>query len=73
MASLARANSRVSGLREVCALAALLLSVDCLLLCTYLLAVLCVMIEVRLFFSDVIMGITGILIVVSRWNELRTG
>ena len=45
------ANSRVSGLREVCALAALLLGVDCLLLCTYLSAVLCVMIEVCLFFS----------------------
>ncbi|KAF8067849.1 hydroxymethylglutaryl-CoA reductase [Lyophyllum atratum] len=30
------ANSKVAGLREVCALAALLLAVDCLLMCTYL-------------------------------------
>ncbi|KAG6914354.1 hypothetical protein DXG01_000851, partial [Tephrocybe rancida] len=41
------ANSRVAGLREVCALAALLLGVDCLLMCTYLVGVLGVMIEVR--------------------------
>ncbi|KAG5654564.1 hypothetical protein H0H81_000089 [Sphagnurus paluster] len=41
------ANSKVSGLREVCALAALLLGVDCLLMCTYLVGVLGVMIEVR--------------------------
>ncbi|TFK71914.1 hypothetical protein BDN72DRAFT_402708 [Pluteus cervinus] len=41
------ANSKVAGLREVCALAALLLAVDCLLLCTYLSSVLCIMIEVR--------------------------
>ncbi|KAF8886563.1 hydroxymethylglutaryl-coenzyme A reductase-domain-containing protein [Infundibulicybe gibba] len=41
------ANSRVGGLKEVCALAALLLAVDCLLLCTYLSSILCVMIEVR--------------------------
>lgn len=40
------ANSQVGGLREVCALAALLLGVDCLLLCTYLSSVLCIMIEV---------------------------
>ncbi|KAF6757834.1 hydroxymethylglutaryl-CoA reductase [Ephemerocybe angulata] len=41
------ANSKVGGLREVCALASLLLAVDCLLLCTYLAAILGVMIEVR--------------------------
>ncbi|TFK41635.1 hydroxymethylglutaryl-coenzyme A reductase-domain-containing protein [Crucibulum laeve] len=41
------ANSKVGGLREVCALAALILGVDCLLLCTYLAAILGVMIEVR--------------------------
>ncbi|KAG6888461.1 hypothetical protein C0992_008428 [Termitomyces sp. T32_za158] len=41
------ANSRVPGLKEVCALAALLLAVDCLLMCTYLVGVLGVMIEVR--------------------------
>ncbi|KAG6861302.1 hypothetical protein C0995_001857 [Termitomyces sp. Mi166 len=41
------ANSRVAGLKEVCALAALLLAVDCLLICTYLVGVLGVMIEVR--------------------------
>ncbi|KAG6836715.1 hypothetical protein H0H93_004559 [Arthromyces matolae] len=41
------ANSKVAGLREVCALAALLLGVDCLLMCTYLVGVLGVMIEVR--------------------------
>ena len=40
------ANSKVGGLREVCALAALILSVDCMLLCTYLAAILGVMIEV---------------------------
>ena len=40
------ANSKVGGLREVCSLAALLLGVDCLLLCTYLAAILGVMIEV---------------------------
>ncbi|KAG5643077.1 hypothetical protein DXG03_001605 [Asterophora parasitica] len=41
------ANSKVAGLREVCALAALLLGVDCLLMCTYLVGVLGIMIEVR--------------------------
>ncbi|KAF5383316.1 hypothetical protein D9615_004985 [Tricholomella constricta] len=41
------ANSKVAGLREVCALAALLLAVDCLLMCTYLVGVLGIMIEVR--------------------------
>ncbi|CAA7268335.1 unnamed protein product [Cyclocybe aegerita] len=41
------AYSRVGGLREVCALAALILAVDCLLLCTYLAAILGVMVEVR--------------------------
>lgn len=40
------AYSRVGGLREVCALAALILAVDCLLLCTYLAAILGVMVEV---------------------------
>lgn len=44
------ANSKVGGLREVCALAAVLLAVDCTLLCTYLSAILCVMIEVSLAF-----------------------
>ncbi|KAF9529996.1 hydroxymethylglutaryl-coenzyme A reductase-domain-containing protein [Crepidotus variabilis] len=39
--------SRVGGLREVCALAALVLSVDCILLCTYLSAILGVMVEVH--------------------------
>ncbi|THV07099.1 hypothetical protein K435DRAFT_710430, partial [Dendrothele bispora CBS 962.96] len=41
------ANSRVGGLREVCAIAALVLAVDCLLLCTYLSSILSVMVEVR--------------------------
>ena len=45
------ANSKVGGLREVCALAALILGVDCMLLCTYLAAILGVMIEVS--FSSV--------------------
>ncbi|KAH9477982.1 3-hydroxy-3-methylglutaryl-coenzyme A reductase [Psilocybe cubensis] len=40
------AYSRVGGLSEVCALAALMLGVDCLLLCTYLAAILGVMVEV---------------------------
>ena len=43
------AYSRVGGLREVCALAALILAVDCLLLCTYLAAILGVMVEVSIF------------------------
>ncbi len=43
------AYSRVSGLREVCALAALILGLDCLLLCTFLASILCIMIEVRAF------------------------
>ncbi|KAE9385401.1 hypothetical protein BT96DRAFT_1007070 [Gymnopus androsaceus JB14] len=41
------AYSRVSGLREVCALAALVLGMDCLLLCTFLSSILCIMVEVR--------------------------
>ena len=41
------ANSQVSGLREVCALAAVLLAVDCMLLCTFLASIFGVMIEVR--------------------------
>jgi hypothetical protein len=44
------ANSKVGGLREVCALAALILGLDCLLLCTYLAAILGVMIEVSCIF-----------------------
>ena len=40
------ANSKVSGLKEVCALAALVLAIDCLLLCTFLSSILCIMIEV---------------------------
>ena len=40
------ANSKVVGLREVCALAAILLAVDCLLMITYLVGVLGVMVEV---------------------------
>lgn len=43
------ANSKVGGLKEVCALAALILGLDCLLLCTYLAAILGVMIEVSSF------------------------
>ncbi|KAJ4468808.1 hydroxymethylglutaryl-CoA reductase [Lentinula aciculospora] len=41
------AYSKVNGLREVCALAALVLGMDCLLLCTFLSSILCIMIEVR--------------------------
>ncbi|KAJ7026732.1 hydroxymethylglutaryl-CoA reductase [Mycena alexandri] len=41
------AGSRVAGLAEVCALAALLLALDCLMMCTFLAATLCVMVEVR--------------------------
>ncbi|KIM42323.1 hypothetical protein M413DRAFT_70770 [Hebeloma cylindrosporum] len=40
------AYSKVGGLKEVCALAALILAVDCLLLCTYLAAILGIMVEV---------------------------
>ena len=47
------AYSKVGGLKEVCALAALMLAVDCLLLCTYLSAILGVMVEVSfLHFSS---------------------
>jgi hydroxymethylglutaryl-CoA reductase (NADPH) len=41
------ANSKVTGLSPICALAAVLLAVDCMLLCTFLASILCVMIEVR--------------------------
>ncbi|KAJ7487780.1 hydroxymethylglutaryl-coenzyme A reductase-domain-containing protein [Mycena latifolia] len=41
------AGSNVTGLTEVCALASLLLALDCLMMCTFLAAVLSVMIEVR--------------------------
>jgi len=46
---LAGAYSGVRGLSQVCALAAIVLAVDCLLLCTFLAAVLAIMIEVCLF------------------------
>ena len=42
------AYSKVGGLKEVCALAALILAIDCLLLCTYLAAILGIMVEVSL-------------------------
>ena len=45
------AYSKVGGLKEVCALAALILAVDCLLLCTYLAAILGVMVEVSYSFD----------------------
>ncbi|XP_006463978.1 hypothetical protein AGABI2DRAFT_208992 [Agaricus bisporus var. bisporus H97] len=41
------AYSKVGGLKEVCALAAIILGVDCILLCTYLAAILGIMIDVR--------------------------
>ncbi|KAJ7619403.1 hydroxymethylglutaryl-coenzyme A reductase-domain-containing protein [Roridomyces roridus] len=41
------ASSRVAGLSEVCSLAALLLAMDCLMMCTFLAAILAVMVEVR--------------------------
>ncbi|KAK7038037.1 3-hydroxy-3-methylglutaryl coenzyme A reductase [Favolaschia claudopus] len=41
------ASARIAGLAEVCALAALLLVFDCLMMCTFLAAILCVMVEVR--------------------------
>lgn len=41
------ANSKVGGLSEVCGLAAVLLGVDCLLLCTFLASIFGIMIEVR--------------------------
>lgn len=44
------AYSKVGGLKEVCALAALILAVDCLLLCTYLAAILGIMVEVSFSF-----------------------
>ncbi|KAJ7768621.1 hydroxymethylglutaryl-coenzyme A reductase-domain-containing protein [Mycena maculata] len=41
------ASARVAGLSEVCALAALLLALDCVAMCTFLAAILAVMVEVR--------------------------
>ncbi|KAF7326925.1 3-hydroxy-3-methylglutaryl coenzyme A reductase [Mycena venus] len=41
------ASSHIPGLAEVCALAALILALDCLMMCTFLAAVLGVMVEVR--------------------------
>lgn len=41
------ANTKISGLREVCALAALILAIDCILLCTFLASIFTIMIEVR--------------------------
>jgi len=41
------ANSKVGGLKEACAFAALLLAVDCFLLNSFLAAIVGVMIEVR--------------------------
>lgn len=49
------ANSKVAGLREVCALAALLLAVDCFVMVTYLVAVLGVMIEVSSLYVIIVM------------------
>ncbi len=43
------ASSKVGGLRECCALAALILAVDCLSLASFYIAVLCVMVEVSYF------------------------
>lgn len=43
------AYSKVAGLREVCALAALVLAMDCLLLCTFLGSILGIMVEVSFF------------------------
>ncbi|KAH8830006.1 hydroxymethylglutaryl-CoA reductase [Flagelloscypha sp. PMI_526] len=40
-------SSAVSGLKEVCSLAALLLSIDCVMMCTYLSSMLTIMVEVR--------------------------
>lgn len=47
------ANSKVGGLRECCALAALILGVDCVMSATFLVAVMGVMIEVSLAFHSV--------------------
>lgn len=46
------AYSKVGGLREVCALAAVLLAVDCCLLCTFLAAVFGIMVEVSAQFCE---------------------
>ena len=43
------ASSRVGGLREFCALAVLVLALDCFMLCTFYTAILAVMIEVSPF------------------------
>ena len=55
------ANSKVSGLREVCALAAVLLAVDCMLLCTFLASIFGVMVEVCLILSSlIVIGATSV-------------
>ncbi|KAJ8474951.1 hypothetical protein ONZ45_g15777 [Pleurotus djamor] len=41
------ANSKVGGLKDVCALAAIVLGMDCFLMCTFLTAILAIMVEVR--------------------------
>ncbi|KAL4267847.1 3-hydroxy-3-methylglutaryl coenzyme A reductase [Pleurotus pulmonarius] len=41
------ANSKVGGLKDVCALAAVVLGMDCFLMCTFLTAILAIMVEVR--------------------------
>lgn len=43
------ANSKVSGLREFCALASISLALDCVMLSTFYTAVLTIMLEVRIF------------------------
>ena len=64
------ANSKVSGLREVCALAAVLLAVDSLLLCTFLASIFGVMVEVRAFFVS-FLPVTWLNHHVSRYNGSR--
>ncbi|KAF9493057.1 hypothetical protein BDN71DRAFT_1591310 [Pleurotus eryngii] len=41
------ANSKVGGLKDVCALASVILAMDCFLMCTFLTAILAIMVEVR--------------------------
>lgn len=48
------AYSKVGGLKEVCALAAILLGVDCILLCTYLAAILGIMIDVSFYLHSLV-------------------
>lgn len=53
------ANSKVVGLRDICAFAAVLLAIDCVLMCTFLSAVFVIMVEVSTISSSQTISITN--------------